>query len=156
MTFVTKFCYCFSWSFAHWTDCFSFKSMTIKVLLFPQRKSFSRTCTTRFEIFRALSTCALTSRTCRCFRIFSLDNCSIVDISNWDRNINFKGRRFSLIFGLLRVHLIDAGQLFVGLEDILSISLILLPFFLIAEGLEGLICWEVPYLRSFIFFAFSS
>ena len=154
MTFITKFCHCFSRPFAHWTDCFSFKSMTIKVLLIPQRKSFSRTCTTRFEVFRALSTCPLASRACRCLRIFSFDNRSVVDISNRDWNINFKGRRFSLIFWLFRVHLVEAGQLFDGLEDILSVSFILLPFLLIAEGLEGLICWEIPSLRSFIFFAF--
>ena len=114
--------------------------MTIKVLLIPQRKSFSRTCTTRFEVFRALSTCPLASRACRCLRIFSFDNRSVVDISNRDWNINFKGRRFSLIFWLFRVHLVEAGQLFDGLEDILSVSFILLPFLLIAEGLEGLIC----------------
>jgi hypothetical protein len=75
---------CFSRTLTNWAVGLSLELLTIKILLFSQRKPFSCTRITRFEIFRAFSSGSLAYRACCLFGELGFDDSAIIDISNGD------------------------------------------------------------------------
>lgn len=108
------------------------------------------------KFFGTFCASALTDWTCLRLRVFGFNDSSVEDVTDWDGNGELEWGRFSLVPGALRIALIDAGHLFDASENVLAVSLVFLPLFLVDEGVIGYVKLLLPYLSNFSFFYLSS
>lgn len=125
---------CLALSLADWANSFCLKSLSIEVLLVSKRKSPTAALGAWFEFLWTFGACALAYGTGLLRGVLGLDDGSVVDVADRDRNGEFEGGRFALIPWVFRIPLVDAGHFLYGTEDILTVPLVLLPLFVVGES----------------------
>lgn len=150
----TTFAHCLPWSFANWTNGFSLEFLPIEVILFPQGKTLSRAGVAWLKVFGGLGSCSLANGAGSLPRELSFYGSAVVDISDRDWYGKFKSRWLPLIARVFWISFVDAGHFFDGSEDIFAVSLVLLPFLVVAESVIGFL--EEFELLIFFFLIFES